>query len=44
VLATPSSSPGGANSWCDRQGFGADDCFAKRLARSGGSEGTAVHR
>ena len=44
VLATPSSSAGGANSWCDRQGFGADDCFAKWLARSGGSEGTAVHR
>ncbi|GAA4739722.1 hypothetical protein [Actinomycetospora chibensis] len=44
VLAMPSSSAGGANSWCDRQGFGADDCFARWLARSGGSEGTAVHR
>ncbi len=44
VLATPSSSASGANSWCDRQGSGADDCFAKWLARSGGSEGTAVHR
>ncbi len=24
--------------------FGADDCFAKWLAHSGGSDGTAVHR
>ncbi|WP_433782451.1 hypothetical protein ACQPX6_21480 [Actinomycetospora sp. CA-101289] len=44
VLASPSSSAATANGWCDRQGLGADDCFAKRLARSGGSEGTAVHR
>ena len=44
VLATPSSSAGGANSWCDDQGFGADECFAKWLSRSGGSAGSAVHR
>jgi hypothetical protein len=44
VLADPSTSPAGANAWCDAQGFGADDCFAKLLSRTGGSSGTAVHR
>ncbi len=44
VLADPASSAAGANAWCDTQGFGADDCFAKRLLRTGGSEGTSVHR
>ncbi|MHC1561497.1 hypothetical protein ACR9E3_21255 [Actinomycetospora sp. C-140] len=44
VLASPALSPGGANGWCDRQGLGADACFAKYLSRTAGSDGTAVHR
>ncbi len=36
--------PEGANGWCDRQGFGVDDCFAKFLSNLFGPERTTVYR
>lgn len=30
-----------ANAWCDQQGIGADDCFAKRIAQDGADGNTA---
>ena len=44
VVAQPFATPAQANAWCDEQGFGADDCFAKSLSHSGGPTGTTVHR
>lgn len=44
VVAEPFGTASAANAWCDAQGFGADDCFAKQLSRTGGSQGTTVHR
>ena len=38
------SSASQANAWCDAQGFPADQCYAKRLMRSGGFEGNTVPR
>lgn len=36
--------PEGANSWCDDNGFGVDDCFAKFLSPIFGVPGTTVYR
>jgi hypothetical protein len=33
-----------ANAWCDAQGFGPDDCLARRLSHSGGPSGSSVPR
>lgn len=33
-----------ANSWCDAQGIGPDDCFAKRLSHSDGYVGNTLLR
>ncbi|GAB2782701.1 zinc ribbon domain-containing protein [Amycolatopsis magusensis] len=33
-----------ANEWCGTQGIGKDDCYAKRLAHSGGYEGNTLNR
>lgn len=33
-----------ANAWCDREGFAADDCFAKRLSHTEGPTGNSVPR
>lgn len=33
-----------ANSWCDSQGIGKDDCYAKKLLHTGTSAGTTVLR
>ncbi|WP_285634145.1 hypothetical protein [Lentzea sp. NBRC 102530] len=33
-----------ANSWCDAQGIGKDDCYAKKLLLTGTSAGTTVLR
>ncbi|RZT89139.1 hypothetical protein EV383_6098 [Pseudonocardia sediminis] len=44
VVAQPFSTAAEANAWCDAQGFGADDCLAKKLSHSGGPQGTTVPR
>lgn len=36
--------PDDANRWCDTNGFGADDCFAKFISTFFGEEGTTVYR
>lgn len=33
-----------ANAWCDAQGIGKEDCFAKRVVSTGDPEGTTVMR
>ncbi|UJW30837.1 hypothetical protein L3Q67_37450 [Saccharothrix sp. AJ9571] len=33
-----------ANEWCGTQGIGKDDCYAKRLAHSGGYAGNTLNR
>lgn len=33
-----------ANRWCDSNGFGADDCFAKFISTLVGAKGTTVYR
>lgn len=38
------STAAGANSWCDQQGFTADNCFAKRLSHIDGPAGNSVER
>ncbi|HEX6344890.1 hypothetical protein [Umezawaea sp.] len=46
VTVVPRTAATGAqvNSWCDAQGIGADDCYAKRLTHTGGSAGTTLLR
>ncbi|WP_410670583.1 zinc ribbon domain-containing protein [Amycolatopsis sp. cmx-4-68] len=46
VTVVPQSYPSGdsANTWCDSAGIGKDDCFAKRIAHTGGYAGSTVHR
>lgn len=44
VLARGFASADAANAWCDRQGFRPDDCFAKRLSRTGGPSANTVFR
>lgn len=43
VVNRPFPSAATANAWCARTGIGSDDCYAKRLSRSGGyAENTAL--
>ena len=44
VVRPPLPTADDANRWCDSNGFGADDCFAKFLSTSFGVEGTTVYR
>ncbi|WP_170231368.1 tetratricopeptide repeat protein [Pseudonocardia kunmingensis] len=44
VVNQPSSTPKEANSWCDAQGIRPDDCFAKKISRTGDSMGTTAYR
>ena len=44
VVARPFSTSSAANAWCSAQGFGPDDCFAKKLSHSGGPSGSTVQR
>ncbi|MEJ8281755.1 hypothetical protein [Pseudonocardia spirodelae] len=44
VVAQPFTTAAGANAWCDAQGLGADDCFAKKLSATEGPQGSTVHR
>lgn len=41
VIGTGYASSDAANAWCDRQGIGADDCFAKRIVQDGPDGNTA---
>jgi hypothetical protein len=44
VVATPFPSAREANAWCDANGLGAGDCFAKRLSHTDGPGGNTVPR
>lgn len=44
VVGPPRLSPQDANRWCDANGFGVDDCFAKLISSVSGAEGTTVYR
>jgi hypothetical protein len=44
VVAAPSPSADGANSWCVDNGLARDQCFAKRLSHADGPEGSTVPR
>jgi serine/threonine-protein kinase len=44
VVAAPSPSADGANSWCVDNGFARDQCFAKRLSHTDGPQGNTVPR
>jgi len=44
VVGPPLPTANDANRWCDSNGFGVDDCFAKFLSTLFGVEGTTVYR
>lgn len=44
VVGRSFPTPQAANTWCDQQGLGPDDCFAKRLSHTAGPEGNALPR
>lgn len=44
IVPNPFSDGASANSWCDSQQIGPNDCFAKFLSHTGGSTGTTVLR
>lgn len=44
VVGAPLPTADDANRWCDSNGFGVDDCFAKFLSTFFGVEGTTVYR
>jgi hypothetical protein len=46
VTVIPAAYPDGpsANTWCDGEGIGANDCYAKFLSHTGGSTGTTLLR
>jgi hypothetical protein len=44
VVGPPLPSSQAANFWCDSNGFGVDDCFAKFVSSLIGVEGTTVYR
>jgi hypothetical protein len=44
VVPTPSSTGKQANAWCDSQGFGKDQCFAKRISHSAPPKGSTLPR
>lgn len=44
VVGTPKLSPEEANGWCDANGLGVDDCFAKFVSTLFGVDGTTAYR
>lgn len=44
VVGAPKLSPAEANGWCDANGLGVDDCFAKFVSTLFGVEGTTAYR
>jgi hypothetical protein len=44
VVGPSLSTPEDANTWCDSNGFGVDDCFAKFVSNMFGVPGTTVYR
>ena len=44
LLGRPFDTAEAANTWCDRHDFAPDDCFAKRLSRTGGPTANTVSR
>lgn len=44
MAPAPYSTGQSANGWCDSQGIGKDDCYAKRLTHTGGYEGNTLLR
>ncbi len=46
ILSSPNASPRqtDANSWCSQNGYGVNDCFAKRLSHTDGPPGNTVPR
>lgn len=44
VVGPPRLAAGEANRWCDAEGFGIDDCFAKFVSSIFGAEGTTAYR
>lgn len=44
VVGPPLPTPESANTWCDSNGYGVDDCFAKFVSNLFGVEGTTMYR
>lgn len=44
VAGLPATAATSANSWCDANGIGKDDCYAKLISHSAGPKGATVHR
>lgn len=44
VVPEPSGTGAQANAWCDSQGFGKDQCFAKRISHSAKPKGSTLPR
>jgi hypothetical protein len=44
VIGQPQLAPADANGWCDSQGLGVNDCFAKFVSSLFGVEGTTAYR
>ncbi|MDG4663698.1 hypothetical protein [Mycobacterium sp. 236(2023)] len=44
VIGNPKLAPAEANGWCDSQGLGVNDCFAKFVSSLFGVEGTTAYR
>lgn len=44
MSGVPFSDPDSANDWCVQENFDKDHCFAKRLSKTGGSDGTTKLR
>lgn len=44
IVAESYSDGASANQWCDGNGFAPEDCYAKLLSHSGGSNGTSLLR
>jgi hypothetical protein len=44
VVAEPFASADAANAWCDQQGIGPNDCFAKKLSHTAGSQDSTKPR
>ncbi|MCV6987229.1 hypothetical protein H7H78_17980 [Mycobacterium shinjukuense] len=44
VVGPAQPTAGDANRWCDSNGFGGDDCFAKFISTFVGEQGTTVYR
>ena len=44
IAAQPFQTADEANAWCDAQGIGADDCFAKNVSHTGSAGGSTKNR